>query len=339
MMTKYIFEETQIGSHITTNFICIDRTDSVKEAMNQLLVQARNHDNIETLYIIEPDGTYYGILELKKLLAAKKEDSLETLIVRDYPYLYADEETEDCASELKEYEEDSIPVLDRDKHIVGVITASETANIIDDELGDDYAKLAGLSEESDLDEPITVGIKKRLPWLILLLFLGMGVSTVVGVFENIVQQLTLIVCFQSLILDMAGNVGTQSLAVTIRVLMDEDLSGRQKWELIFKEARIGFCNGLMLGLLAFAFIGTYVYVLKGRPLQYAFSVSACAGVALMLAMTISSVVGTVVPMFFHKVKVDPAVASGPLISTVNDFVAVVTYYGLAWVLLIHVLHL
>ena len=144
MMTKYIFEETQIGSHITTNFICIDRTDSVKEAMNQLLVQARNHDNIETLYIIEPDGTYYGILELKKLLAAKKEDSLETLIVRDYPYLYADEETEDCASELKEYEEDSIPVLDRDKHIVGVITASETANIIDDELGDDYAKLAGL---------------------------------------------------------------------------------------------------------------------------------------------------------------------------------------------------
>ena len=160
-----------------------------------------------------------------------------------------------------------------------------------------------------------------------------------GLFENVISHLAIIVSFQSLILGMSGNVGTQSLAVTIRVLMDEDLSGRQKWGLIFKEARIGFCNGLMLGLLAFAFIGTYVYVLKGRPLQYAFSVSACAGVALMLAMTISSVVGTVVPMFFHKVKVDPAVASGPLISTVNDFVAVVTYYGLAWVLLIHVLHL
>ena len=109
--------------------------------------------------------------------------------------------------------------------------------------------------------------------------------------------------------------------------------------MVFKEARIGFCNGLMLGILAFAFIGTYVCLFKGRGVQYAFSISACAGIALMLAMTISSVVGTVVPMFFHKVKVDPAVASGPLISTVNDFVAVVTYYGLAWILLIRVLHL
>mgnify|MGYP000755649698 FL=1 len=339
MMTKYIFEETQIGSHITTNFICIDRTDSVKEAMNQLLVQARNHDNIETLYIIEPDGTYYGILELKKLLAAKKEDSLETLIVRDYPYLYADEETEDCASELKEYEEDSIPVLDRDKHIVGVITASETANIIDDELGDDYAKLAGLSEESDLDEPITVGIKKRLPWLILLLFLGMGVSTVVGVFENIVQQITLIVCFQSLILDMAGNVGTQSLAVTIRVLMDEHISFAQKIKLIFKEMRVGLANGLILGAMALIFITGYIMLFKHENMIYALAVAGCVGAALIISMVISSLIGTLTPIIFDKVNIDPAVASGPLITTVNDLVAVVTYYGLAGIFLIEIMHL
>ena len=230
-------------------------------------------------------------------------------------------------------------MLNDDNELLGVITAQDIVEVVDDEMGDDYAKLAGMSEEADLEESLAESIKKRLPWLVVLLGLSLCVSTVTGMFENVISHLAIIVSFQSLILGMSGNVGTQSLAVTIRVLMDEDLSAGQKWSLVFKEARIGFCNGLMLGILAFAFIGTYVCLFKGRGVQYAFSISACAGIALMLAMTISSVVGTVVPMFFHKVKVDPAVASGPLISTVNDFVAVVTYYGLAWILLIRVLHL
>ena len=173
----------------------------------------------------------------------------------------------------------------------------------------------------------------------ILLFMGMGVSSVVGIFETVVAVLPIVMCFQSLILDMAGNVGTQSLAVTIRVLMDENLTGKEKLHLVFKEMKVGFLNGMILGVMAFVFIGIYACTLKGNPTAHAFLISGCVGFALMLSMVISSMVGTMVPMFFHKIKVDPAVASGPLITTVNDLVAVVTYYGLVWMLLIEMLHL
>ena len=179
-------------------------------------------------------------------------------------------------------------------------------------------------------------IKKRLPWLLALLGLGIIVSTVVGAFEKVVAQLTMIMAFQSLILDMAGNVGTQSLAVTIRVLMDENLETSQKWNLVFKEMRVGLCNGLLLGIVSFVFIGLYIWQFKKYEVIFSFMVSACVGVALLIAMMISSMVGTLVPMFFHKMKIDPAVASGPLITTINDLVAVISYYGLAWLLLLHV---
>ena len=138
---------------------------------------------------------------------------------------------------------------------------------------------------------------------------------------------------------MAGNVGTQSLAVTIRVLMDENLDGKQKLGLVFKEARVGMCNGLILGVLSFVFIGLYVVFAKGMTPGFGFAVSACIGVALLLAMMISSVSGTVIPILFKKFGVDPAVASGPLITTVNDLVAVISYYGLTWIFLIEMLHL
>ena len=177
-------------------------------------------------------------------------------------------------------------------------------------------------------------MKKRLPWLIILLFLGMAVSSVVGLFENVVAVLPVVICFQSLVLDMAGNVGTQSLAVTIRVLMDENLTGKQKFQLVVKEVKTGSLNGVLLGVMALLCLGVYVHFFKGYTWMGAFGISGCVGVSLLVAMAISSAVGTVIPMFFHKIKVDPAVASGPLITTVNDLVAVVTYYGMAWLLLI-----
>ena len=182
-------------------------------------------------------------------------------------------------------------------------------------------------------------MKKRLPWLIILLFLGMFVSSVVGMFEQVVAQIAILVCFQSLILDMAGNVGTQSLAVTIRVLTDESLPISQKLHLISKEVRVGLTNGALLGVIAFVAVTFYTMFLKNCPLPYSMAVAACVAIALVLAMTISSFAGTAIPMVFDKFGVDPAVASGPLITTVNDLVAVVSYYGLAWLMLIQIFHL
>ena len=238
---------------------------------------------------------------------------------------------------MKDYSEASIPVLDNNNKFLGVITAQSVIEVIDEEMGEDYVKFAGLTAEEDLKEPLLQSIRKRMPWLLALLGLGILVSTVVGAFEQVVAQLTMIMAFQSLILDMAGNVGTQSLAVTIRVLTDENLTFRQKFRLFVKETRVGFCNGLILGTISIIFVGLYIMFFKSKSFGFAFSVSGCIGAALLLAMVVSSAVGTVIPLFFKKIKIDPAVASGPLITTINDLVAVVTYYGLSWILLIQVL--
>lgn len=333
------YDDDQIGSRMTTNFIAVKKNSTVRQAMKSLINQAAENDNISTIYVVNDDDTFYGAVDLKDLIIARDYQDFETLISTSYPYVYAEEKTGECIEELKDYSEDSIPVLSNDNKILGVITAQDLVEAVDEEMGDDYAKLAGLTAEEDLNEPFKDSVKKRLPWLLLLLVLGLVVSSVVSIFEGVVQQITLVVAFQSLILDMAGNVGTQSLAVTIRVIMDEALSKKDEHKLIFKEMRVGFTNGMILGVLAFVAIGVYILVFKGKSVPFSFSVSGCIGISLLFAMVVSSLVGTVVPLFFKKINIDPAVASGPLITTVNDLVAVVSYYGIVWILLINILQL
>ena len=333
------YEDDEVGSLMTTNFIVIHENLTIRQAMRELIRQAGENDNISTVYVIDKNDQFYGAIDLKDLIIAREKDALEDIISTSYPYVTDHEKIDDCIEQIKDYAEDSIPVLTEDKQLIGVITAQDLVEVVDDAMGEDYAKLAGLTAEEDLEETTAESMKKRLPWLIILLFLGLAVSTVVGVFETVVAVLPIVMCFQSLILDMAGNVGTQSLAVTIRVLMDENLTAGEKVGLVFKEMKVGFFNGLFLGIMAFIFIGLYIWLLKGNSVVHAFVISGCVGFSLMAAMVISSLVGTLIPMFFHKIKIDPAVASGPLITTVNDLVAVVIYYGLVWILLIHFLHM
>ena len=333
------YDEDEIGSYMTTNFILIHNDLTVREAMRELVRQAGENDNISTIYVVDRQEQYYGAIELQDLIIAREHVELEDLISRSYPFVMDHEKISDCIEKIKDYAEDSIPVLLEDRSIGGIITAQDIVEVVDDEMGDDYAKLAGLTAEEDLNETTGESIRKRLPWLVILLFLGMVVSAVVGVFESVVAVLPIVMCFQSLILDMAGNVGTQSLAVTIRVLMDENLTTGQKVKLMFKEMKIGFFNGAILAVMALLFLGAYIHLFKGFSLGYSLMISACVGVSLVGAMVVSSLVGTLTPIFFKKVGVDPAVASGPLITTINDLVAIVVYYGLVAVVLIDIVHL
>lgn len=333
------YDDDEIGSLITTNYICIRQNITVRQAMHELVQQAGENDNISTIYVVDDKKCFCGAIDLKDLIIARENVDLDTLISYAYPYLYDNEKISDSLEKIKDYAEDSLPVLNKKRHIIGIITSQDVVEAVDDELGEDYAKLAGLSAEEDLEETTRESMKKRLPWLVILLFLGMGVSTVVGAFEGVVAVLPVVICFQSLILDMAGNVGTQSLAVTIRVLMDENLNGKDKFRLTMKEMKVGFCNGALLGILALVCLGIYIALFKGYSVGNAFLISGCVGISLLVAIIISSLVGTLVPILFNKIKVDPAVASGPLITTVNDLVAVVTYYGLAWILLIQLIHI
>ena len=336
------YEDDEIGSLMSTNYIFIYYKLSVKEAMKELIRQSADNDNITTLYAVDENDCFYGAIDLKDLILAREHTSLESIIVSSYPFVHDHDDLEECMDWIRDYEEDSLPVLNKEDHLIGVITVQDIVDYLEAESKEVYNKLAGIAEgggSEDMKETLLTSMKKRLPWLVALLFLGMFVSSVVGMFEGIVSKIAILVCFQSLILDMAGNVGTQSLAVTIRVLMDDDITFKNKLALVWKEVKIGMANGGLLGLVSFICIGAYICLFKGKSLLYGFTVSACVGISLLLAMAISSLSGTVIPLFFHKIKVDPAVASGPLITTVNDLVAVVTYYGMAWLTLIHLLHL
>ena len=333
------YDEDEIGSCMTTNYICIRKDMTIRQAMSELVKQAGENDNISTLYVVDENEHFYGAIDLKDLIVARADDSLEKLIARSYPYVTDHEKINDCIDRIVDYAERSLPVLNESGKLLGIITSADVVELVDDQMGDDYAKLGGLTSEEDLNEGVFQSVKKRLPWLVALLFLGMLVSSVVGAFESVVAVLPIVICFQSMVLDMAGNVGTQSLAVTIRVLVDENLTTSKKLHLLFKEMRVGLVNGALLAVMALGFLGVYIHFFKAYAWGQAFLLSGCVGISLIVAMVISSLVGTVIPMLFHKIHIDPAVASGPLITTINDLVAVVVYYGLAMIVLIEMFHL
>lgn len=331
------FEDDEIGSKMSTNFVAIKNDCTVRQAMKEVVRQAADNDNITTIYVVDNDETFAGAIDLKDLIIARETTDLSTITITSYPHAYGFELVADCIERIKDYSEDSIPILDAQNRIQGVLLSQDLTDLVEEEISEDYAKLAGLTEEEDLREPVKKSVAKRLPWLAILLGLGLIVSAVVGAFEGIVAHIAIIVSFQSLILGMAGNVGTQSLAVTVRVLSKEELTSKEKASLVGKEVRIGFINGLILGALSFLLVTGYLMLFKSESLSMALSISACTAIALLFAMVLSSLTGTVIPILFKKLKIDPAVASGPFITTINDLVAVVSYYGLAWILLISIL--
>ena len=213
------YDEDEIGSYMTTNFILIHNDLTVREAMRELVKQAGENDNISTIYVVDWAEQYYGAIELQDLIIAREHTELEDLINRSYPYVMDHEKISECIEKIKDY------------------------------------------AEEDLNETTRESIRKRLPWLVI------------------------------------------------------------------------------LTVMALLFLGAYIHLFKGFSLGYSMMISACVGVSLVGAMVVYSLVGTLTPIFFKKVGVDPAVASGPLITTINDLVAIVVYYGLVAVVLIDIIHL
>lgn len=319
--------------YMTRDYVSVQEGASVREAMRSLVRQAGERENVSTIYVVDAAGVLTGSIELARLIRAREGDALASVTERDIPAVNIGEDAAGCAARLRALGAEGAPVVDGMGRLRGALTAVELARIESGAMDEDYARLGGLTEGEDLCEPLRASVRKRLPWLLALLALGLVVSSVVGAFEQVVSRLPLIISFQSLVLDMAGNVGTQSLAVTIRVLTDRRAGRAQKLRLLAKETRVGAANGLALAVLSVAFIGLYLVLFKGQDAVLALSVAFCTSVALAVSIVLSSAAGTVIPLVFDRLHIDPAVASGPLITTVNDLIAVVTYYGLAWLLL------
>lgn len=337
LITQY--GEDEIGSIMTTNYIVINKNCTIKEAMKSMVNQAADNDNVSIIFVCNDDETYYGSIDLRDLIITRYDKSLDDIIKTSYPVLHANDLISDCINDLKEYSLELYPVLDNENRLIGVITSNDIVETVDEELTDDYAKLAGLTETDELDEKTIISVKKRIPWLVILVAMGLGVSLLISSFEDVVKSIPMIVFFQSLILGMAGNTGTQSLAVTIRTISNEELNKSTILKMIFKEIKIGFLNGLIIGSLSFMILFGFLYLTKsevvpnnGFVILDALKVCGSVSISLLGAMVMSSIIGTFMPLFFKKINIDPAVASGPFITTIIDIISIIIYYGLASIL-------
>ena len=188
-----------------------------------------------------------------------------------------------------------------------------------------------IKKEGDLVDGAVRAAAKRLPWLISLLFLGLAVSGVSRFFEGVVGELPMLVAFQPLLLGMAGNAGTQSFAVTMRELAGDEKS---RTRMILSEVRIAFLAGLVIGAISFFAIWAYLGLILGYPTDFAASAAFCIGASSAISMTVSGVTGSAIPIVLCRFGADPAVASGPLITTVSDLCALVCYYSIAWAMIL-----
>jgi magnesium transporter len=332
------YDENEFGSRMSTNFIAVRRDQTVKGTMKTLVQEAAENDNIYTIFVVDEDGSFYGAIDLKDLIVARSNVELESLITHTFPFVYDKDAISENVERLRGYSENLIPVVSSaTKELLGVITSNDIIELVDEEISDDYAKLAAMSAEQEPDETLFASMKKRVPWLIALLFMGLIVSAVVGMFEGVVDALPMIVSFQSLILGMAGNVGTQSLAVTVRMLGNGEENGlKDQIVTIFKEIRVALLNGVVLGGISFLIVSGYLFIFASYNAAFVFAAAGCVGLAMCFAMAISGLTGAGIPICLYRCGIDPAVASGPLITTINDLVAVLSYYGLAWALLLNI---
>ena len=230
------------------------------------------------------------------------------------------DDQEDVAQLMRDYDFIAIPVVDYQNHLLGIITIDDILDVMDEEASEDYSRLAGVSDIDSTGDSVVKTASKRLPWLIVLTFLGMITATILGSFENTLSQVALLAAFIPIISGMSGNSGTQSLAVSVRNISTGEINEQSKFKIALREAGSGFLSGLVCATVLFFII----LIIYRTPL-----LALIVGGSLTCAMTVGTLVGSMIPLVMNKFKIDPAVASGPFITTINDIVSMLIYFGLA----------
>ncbi len=335
------YKHLTAGSEMNTNYIRLNPAMDVKEAMKILVKQADSVEVIDTMFVLDEQEKLLGIVDLKDLIVAKHPKTIDKIMQTNYYAVNVNDGIQEVVKDIQKYDTTAMPVLDDDMTIEGILTMNDAMDIIEEEASDDYQKLAGLYSDSDIhDTPKTI-VKKRLPWLTLLLLMNIIIATVIASFEATIATITALVLFQPLIMDMAGNIGTQSLAVTILKISKKTLKSRINVTThLLQEVSIGLINGLLLGSMAFltawGFLSMIPIGIVGDQIA-AITVASVVGLSVFSALVVSAFLGSVIPLILNVLKIDPAVASGPFVTTINDVVALFVYFGLATALILNVL--
>lgn len=314
------YEEDTAGGIMTTEYISLDIGTSVKEALMLLKNQAPDAETIYVIYVVDTAGQLVGVLSLKDLIVANIEAHVEEVMIQRVVSVNVEEDQERVAQKMKDYDFIAMPVIDYQHHLVGIITIDDILDVVNEEADEDYSRLAGVSDTKSTDQSVFKKALKRLPWLIILTFLGMITATILGGFEDTLSQVALLAAFIPIISGMSGNSGTQSLAVSVRNISNGDIKEKSKLKIALKEAGSGLITGFVCAVILFLII----VIIYRQPF-----LALIVGASLTIAMTVGTLVGSMIPILMNKIHIDPAVASGPFITTINDIVSMLIYFGLA----------
>src|SRR5699024_1557614 len=314
------YEEDTAGGIMTTEFVSLTSLMTVREAMRHLKEVAPTSETIYYVFIVDEERKLAGIMSLRELIIADDDEYIGDIMNGRVVSVLVSDDQEEVAQIMRDYDFLALPVLDYQDHLVGIITADDIMDVIDEEAGEDYSRLAGMSDTERTRDTAVETAKKRLPWLIGLTFMGMITAAMLSVFEDTLAQVVLLSAFIPLISGMAGNTGTQSLAVAIRGISTGEIKESSKMKLAGREIGSGFLTGLACGIIIF-------FVILMMYQQPILGLIVC--LSLVASMTVATLIGTIVPLLMDKAGIDPAIASGPFITTANDIISLLIYFALA----------
>lgn len=316
------YEEYTAGSIMTTEFVTVPENSTVRSAMTILRNEAPSAETIYYVFVVDDDNHLTGVVSLRDLIIAEEDTLIREIMNERVVSVLVSDDQEDVARTTQDYNLLAVPVVDFQNHILGIITVDDVIDVLDEEASDDYSKLAAVSNMDTFDKNSFSAAKKRIPWLLILLILGMLTANLIDLFTETISQVALLAAFIPLIAGTAGNSGTQALAVAVRGIATRDVEDESKFKLLLREAG----TGLITGFICAVFVVLLIYVWKQE-----FVIGLLVGAAILVSIFVATLSGSFIPLFMHKLNIDPAVASGPFITTLNDVISIIIYLGLATV--------
>ncbi|WP_163970280.1 magnesium transporter [Oceanobacillus halotolerans] len=313
------------GRIMNNRFVWIQKKYTVREAVDKLKHFAELAEYLNYLYVIDEHKKLVGVVSYKDLLLADLHDTIENIMFTRLVKVDAYTDQEEVATLISRYDFVSIPIVDEDNTLVGVVTVDDVIDVVIREANEDIEKLSASGKAIDFNTKPFVAAYRRLPWLILLLFIGLVSGSIISGFEDTLAQVVALTFFMPMIAGMTGNTGTQSLAVVVRGLITNDVNFKQLLKLVFRELRVGIIIGVVCGLLILGI----AYFWQGS-----LSLGIVVGSSLLLTLIIGTLAGTIIPLILYKINIDPAIASGPLITTINDILSLLIYFGIATIFLL-----
>ncbi|MBG9453266.1 magnesium transporter [Lysinibacillus sphaericus] len=308
------------GRIMTNRFVWIPQHFTIRESVDKLKIFAEFSETINYLYVIDNDKKLVGVVSYRDLIISNEFEKIQDIMYSRVISVSAETDQEEVARAIERYDFLSIPVVEKNNELVGIVTVDDIIDVVIKEANEDIEKLSASGKAIDFDTKAHVAAYRRLPWLILLLFIGLVSGTIISSFEETLSKVVALAFFMPMIAGMTGNTGTQSLAVVVRGLITTDTNKRVVFKLIIRELKVGLIIGITCGIL----ISIIAYIWQGSPV-----LGLVVGSSLVITLIIGTLAGTIIPLILYKFKIDPAVASGPLITTLNDILSLLIYFGIA----------